>query len=257
MTSFSIAFLITAKISDAEEGFLIGPDGNAYKLIDCATEIDGNDPDKCFSVGSISWSTARSKAQNMTFNGYPCDLASPSTQIVNNFLKNFPGFSEACNDCSQFDFELCAWFGGIDPTLTEPPGPFQFVNDTDNNIPCPFAGDCVPVVLPGIDTDLTFQDWCRVSTGCGGNEPNGTTFLDGQFYLTYLRWPNNPGEPVGWADCKDFNCVNRNCTPNSYFVQCEVPPRNVPTLSELGLIALVGVLGIVGLLAIKRKQVRA
>ena len=34
----------------------------------------------------------------------------------------------------------------------------------------------------------------------------------------------------------------------------EVPPSNVPTLSEWGLIAMAGVLGIVGLIAIRRRR---
>jgi len=232
ITFLAVAFLITAKNSDAGIGFLFGPDGKAYKLIDCTLPENIDNTDKCPGVnispnGFISWNTSRGKAQGMTFEGFPCDLATPSTEEVNNFLKNFPGFLQACNGgvsaCSGFDIQLCAWFGARDPTLTEPPGPFLFVNDQNNDIPCPFAGDCDPVVIPGVGSDLTFQDWCRVATGCGGNEPNGTTFLDGQFFLAYLSWPNLAGGPVGWADCKDFNCVNSNCQPSSYFVQCELP----------------------------------
>jgi hypothetical protein len=267
MTFLAIAFFITTKNSDAGIGFLFGPDGNAYKLIDCGLQENIDDLSKCpgsiiSPIGQISWNTSRGKAQNMTFEGLPCDLASPSTEEINDFLKDFPGFEEACNGnaniCSGFDIQFCAWFGARDPTLTEPPGPFLFVNDLNNDIPCPFAVDCDPVVMPGVGTDLTFQDWCREATGCGGDEPNGPAQANGQFYLVYLRWPNLTGGPVGWADCKDFECVNSECQPTSYFVQCDIPPpTNVPTLSEWGLIAIAVVLGIVGYLVMSRRKVSA
>ena len=270
MTFLSVAFFITTNNSSAgHPGFRIGPDGNAYKLIDCSIPANNKDLSKCANsgppntvLGAISWNTSRAKAQNMTFKGFPCDLASPSTEEINDFLKSFPGFLEACNGnttiCSSFDIQFCAWFGARDPTLTEPPGPFLFVNDLNNDIPCPFAVDCDPVVMPGVGTDLTFQDWCRVATGCGGDEPNGPAQANGQFFLGYLRWPNLTGGPVGWADCKDFSCVISKCQPNSYFVQCDLPPpAPIPTLSEWGLIAMAGVLGIVEFMVIRRRKVTA
>ena len=261
ITSFlAVALLITATNSGADDGFLLGPDGNAYKLIDCSIQENNQDPSKCANttnpVGAISWESARERAVEMTFKGSSCDLAAPSTKKVNDFLKNFPGFLEACNDCGQ-DFELCAWFGASDPTaLPEPPGPYLFVNDPNNDIPCPFGGDCDPVVLPGTDTDLIFQDWCRVSNGCLANEPNGPKLLDGQLYLVYLSYLN-VGGPVAWADCQDSKCPSQSCQPTSYFVQCDAPPRNVPTLSEWGLIAMAGVLGLIGLYAVRKKKAAA
>ena len=36
--SIFVCSLIAASSSNAEEGFRIGPDGNAYKLIDCSIE---------------------------------------------------------------------------------------------------------------------------------------------------------------------------------------------------------------------------
>ncbi len=38
---------------------------------------------------------------------------------------------------------------------------------------------------------------------------------------------------------------------------CEFAPRNVPTLSECGLIAMAGVLGIIGFMILRRKKATA
>ncbi len=255
MIFLSVAFFITVKYSSAEHtGFRIGPDGNAYKLIDCSIPENNEDPSKCFNttgpLGRISWESARERALEMTFDGFPCDLATPSTERVNDFLKDFPGFLDACNDCGE-DFELCAYIGAQHASgLPLPPGPYRFVNDPNNDIPCPFAGDCTPVVIPSLDTNLTFQDWCRESNGCPANEPNG------QEYMVYLSYLNIDG-PVAWADCTNSSCPNRRCQPLSYFVQCNVPPPDIPTLSEWGLIAMAGILGIVGFMIMRRRNVNA
>ena len=224
-TALLVTFLvITTKNSGAENIFITGPNGNSFSLIDCSIPANNSDPEKCANTsnptGAISWESSRERAQAMTFEGYSCDLASPSTKKLNDFLKGFPGFLDACNDCGQV-FQLCPWFGARDPSLTEPPGPYQFVNDPFNDVPCPFA-TCDPIVDPGIDTALTFQDWCRVSNGCLANEPNGPALQDGQFYLVYLRYLTAQ-EPVAWADCQNSKCPSQSCQPTSYFVECEVP----------------------------------
>ena len=41
--------------------FVIGPDGNAYLLVNCATD-GGNDFDKCPGQGPISWPEAKKRA---------------------------------------------------------------------------------------------------------------------------------------------------------------------------------------------------
>jgi len=278
MTFLSVAFFITTNNSYAgHAGFRIGPDGNAYKLIDCSIPANNEDLSKCANsgpppsdatVGVISWNTSRGKAQNMTFKGFPCDLASPSTEEINDFLKSFPGFLEACNGNGCFEatntsFELCAWFGGLkSPPVSNKNGPFFFVKDLTEEIPCPFDSTngpaCDPIVDPGVDTPLTFQDWCRVNEqtpDCNADEPNlGTDEIDD--FLTYLLIEG----VVGWADCRDFACVTSRCQPTSYFVQCDVPPTVVtpiPTLSEWGLIAMVGILGIIGYMVIRRKKATA
>jgi len=268
MTFLAVAFFINTKNSDAGIGFLFGPDGNAYKLIDCGLQENIDDLSKCpgsiiSPIGQISWNTSRGKAQNMTFKGLPCDLASPSTEEINDFLKNFPGFEEACNPTGCSGFELCAWFGGLKvPPDTRINGPFFFVNNLTEPIPCPFDSvngpACDPIVDPGVDTDLTFQDWCRdteQTPNCPGNEPNlGDPKRPPDDFMNYLLL----GDVIGWSDCRDFTCVNTNCQPTSYFVQCDIPPpTNVPTLSEWGLIAIAVVLGIVGYLVMSRRKVSA
>jgi hypothetical protein len=262
MTFLAVVFFITTKNSYAgHAGFRIGPDGDAYKLIDCSIPANNQNLDLCgnTSIGEISWESSRERALNMTFKGLPCDLASPSTEEINDFLKSFPGFLEACNSITCPDgIALCAWFGGLKVPPTSDNGPFQFVN-SPNNIPCPFDSTngpaCNPIVDPGVGTDLTFQDWCRdteQNPNCNGVEPNG------QDFLTYLSISG----VVGWADCRNFNCSGaagrRACQPTSYFVQCDVPPPPmVPTLSEWGLISLavvLGILGIVGFMVIRRRR---
>jgi len=39
--------------------------------------------------------------------------------------------------------------------------------------------------------------------------------------------------------------------------RCELEPRDVPTISEWGLIAMAGILGLIGLMVIRRKKVSA
>jgi len=255
-----VLFIATKNSNAGHAGFRIGPDGDAYKLIDCSIPANNENLDLCgdTDIGEISWESSRERALNMTFKGFPCDLASPSTEGINDFLKSFPGFLEACNSitCDE-GIALCAWFGGRKVPPTSDNGPFQFVNDPTNNIPCPFDNldACVPQVLAGVNTDLTFQDWCRMGNktpNCNGVEPNG------QDFLVYLSISG----VVGWADCKNFNCANKKtCEPTSYFVQCDLPDKVVspiPTLSQWGLIAMAGVLGIVGLvgfMVIRRRKI--
>jgi len=261
---FLIVFsLITASNSNAGvpvPDFTIGPNGDAFKLVDCSIGgINGNTA-LCDNNagGAIDWTRSRIKAQDMTFEGFACDLATPSTEEVNDFLKSFPGFVEACNQCDTIpDLQVCAWFGGMDPIEDDENGPYRFVNDPINNIPCEGGGipnACNPMVMPGVGTALTFQDWCRVENDCADDEPNFAVEL----YMNYIRWTiGNTG--VGWNDCTENCTVGDNCPPtSSYFVQCDLPDKVVspiPTLSEWGLIAMAGVLGIIGFIVIRRRKV--
>ncbi len=229
ITTF-LAFIFFGAINSSNAGlagFLIGPDGDAYNLVDCSIPENNANPDLCAntSIGEISWDSSRERAVNMTFKGFPCDLGAPSTKEINDFLKSFPGFLEACNSvtCSS-GVALCAWFGGLKVPPSPNNGPFQFVNDP-NNIPCPFNSDngpaCNPIVNSILDTPLAFQDWCRnteQNPNCNGVEPNG------QDFMTYLSLFG----VIGWADCTNFNCANsRTCEPTSYFVQCYLPLQTI------------------------------
>jgi len=266
ITSFFITFLvvcslITAKTSDAGIGpsFTIGPNGDAFKLVDCSIDANNINPDLCFDTigGVISWPSSRTKAQAMTYKGYPCDLAIPSTEEVNDFLKDLPGFEAACTmGCNGF--QLCPWFGGQKiPPSTGQNGPFFFVNNLNAEIPCPFNMDdgpaCNPIVDPVIDTPLTFQDWCRdteQSPNCPGDEPNNNPNED---FMGYVMISG----VVGWHDCTNTCNLGSGCQPTSYIVQCDLPTivrTPVPTLSEWGLITMAGILGIVGFMVMRRRK---
>jgi len=71
-----------------------------------------------------------------------------------------------------------------------------------------------------------------------------------------LCWHTIEDQVVGGWRC-GLNTFLDNSTGYERIVYMTVPPRNVPTLSEWGLIAMAGVLGIIGLLAIRRRKVTA
>lgn len=243
-------------------GFRIGPDGNAYKLVDCSIPENNTNPDLCFNttnpVGRISWNSARSRAIKMNYGGFSCDLASPSTKEVNNFLKSFPGFLDACQDDCNFGglppFELCAIFGGVNNSGSGTDGPYQFLNCPGDDIPCPHD-ECDPIIEPGVDTELAFEDWCRVENGCGATEPNNA----GDDYMGYVYWPtaNNNEGIIGWSDCSDACDLSQNnqCQPTSYFVQCNLVAKHpAPTLSQWGFMAFVLISGLIAVLFIRKRK---
>ena len=146
-----MAFLITTQNSLAGAPlFEIGPDGDAYRLVDCSIPENNADLSICDNaddpgVGVISWETARSKAQGMNFRGFTCDLATPSTEQINDYLKTFPGFVDACNTCTgagNQGFQVCAWFGIRDFTDDDQNGPYHYVNNLEDYVPCPFNPVC-------------------------------------------------------------------------------------------------------------------
>ena len=143
-----------------------------------------------------------------------------STSNVNDYLKSFTGFDEACDDVGGLSLKLCAWIGARDVTPGAPDnGPYQWIDDPSNNIPCS-DGACDPQVQPGVDTTLVLEDWCSWDDGCPdfnwADEPNAST----EEYVGYLKWTNSGGI-IGWHDSIEANVdvtsyfVNGNCSPPS------------------------------------------
>lgn len=209
-----------AELSSAE----IGPDGHAYQLIDCAGE-DGSDSALCPGTGPLTWTQAAEKAAGLSYREYTaCHLATPSTKNVDDYLKAFDGFAEACGITTITDLELCAWIGGRDVTPGVGNGPYEWI-DASPKIPCT-SGDCEPIVQTGVNTTLSHEGWCRTVDGCGktgfpGDEPNNAS----EDYMGYLMWTDGE-DSIGWHDCTD-NCFG-SFGPTSYFVECEAPPPACP-----------------------------
>jgi len=102
-----------------------------------------------------------------------------------------------------------------------------------------------------------------VSVGSGGlNTPEGLVFgSDGNLYVgglntdDVLRYNGTTGAFIDAF----VSAGSGGLDAARYLVFHEIvlPPRNVPTLSEWGLIAMAGILGIVGFMVMRRRRVTA
>jgi len=219
-----LSLLILSRQANAEELSIAepGPDGNVYQLINCNTEEDGNSY-KCPRKGNILWTEAHDKAAGLTYKEFTnCHLATAADEKVNNFLKDWENFEDACfNPQDPANFLLCPWIGARD--LTDGGNGTYYWLDDHNSIPCPYDSqfeNCNPKVLPGVGTALTFEDWCRQENNCEYDEPN----FSGEQFVGYIKYTTSG--TIGWHDY--INGDRGSGGPTSYFVECEVPPPACP-----------------------------
>lgn len=88
--------------------------------------------------------------------------------------------------------------------------------------------------------------------------------LDNPPKTTYLITENNIGSKFCVINTDGVLPTTLPISDDEYelcrkrlFSGCNLPPRNVPTLSEWGLIAMAGILGIVGFIVMRRRKVTA
>ena len=72
--------------------------------------------------------------------------------------------------------------------------------------------------------------------------------------ISFINWGHfASGGTIGWTR----GLRTTELIMDDVIINAVMLPRNVPTLSEWGLIAMVAVLGIVGFIAIRRRKVTA
>lgn len=136
------------------------------------------------------------------------------------------------------------------------------------------------VALPDDGTLFDFTCTFEGGEGCGIFEIPNDSGVQFSFAVEELGITFAETVPDGWQ-LDDITCVITGGDPNnlilqinmeeaSVFMDCLGPnteaictfinsptPRNIPTLSEWGLIAMAGILGIVGLMVIRRRNLTA
>ena len=73
--------------------------------------------------------------------------------------------------------------------------------------------------------------------------------IDTDMDISFLNWGHFNSTTIGWTRGNATEAAIDDVIINAISV-----PRNVPTLSQWGLIVMVGLLGITGLMVIRRKQ---
>ena len=81
--------------------------------------------------------------------------------------------------------------------------------------------------------------------------PDGNLYVSSSSTNEVLRYNDTTGAFI------DVFASGGGLENPSFLVFRELPPRNIPTLSEWGLIAMAGILGIVGFMVLRRRKVTA